>query len=152
MDKKILTFLKEQKNLTFCTSLNNVPHCVNCFYSFIEEFDSLVFKSDPTTQHIINALLNNKIAGTIVPDIHQTGTIKGIQFTGNFLIPANEILEIAKIKYYKKFPFALVMPGELWSIELTTIKMTDNTFGFGKKLVWVKRAIEKNDSLLKEST
>lgn len=142
MDKKISTFLKEQKNLTFCTSLNNVPHCVNCFYSFIEEFDALVFKSDRTTQHIINALINNKVAGTIVPDIHQTGTIKGIQFTGNFIIPTNEILEKAQIKYYKKFPFALLMPGELWPIELTTIKMTDNTLGFGKKMRWNKSLTE----------
>ena len=138
MDKKISTFLKEQKNLTFCTASDNTPHCVNCFYTYVEEFDALVFKSDRTTQHIINALINSKVAGTIVPDIHQTGTIKGIQFTGIFLIPANEILEIVKIKYYKKFPFALIMPGELWAVELTDNKMTDNTLGFGKKLRWNK--------------
>ena len=146
MDKKISTFIKEQKNLTFCTAVNNTPHCVNCFYAFIEESDILVFKSDRTTQHIKNALINHMVAGTIVPDIHQAGTIRGIQFTGNFFVPVNKILDMAKIKYYKKFPFALVMPGDLWAIEITDIKMTDNTLGFGKKIIWTK-SINENSRL-----
>lgn len=145
MDKKISTFLKEQKNLTFCTAINDAPYCVNCFYTYIEESAILVFKSDRTTQHIMNALLNSKVAGTIVPDIHQTGTIRGIQFTGNFFIPNGEILDKAKITYYKKFPFALVMHGDLWAITLTGIKMTDNTLGFGKKLKWTN---SKNENTI----
>ena len=40
--------------------------------------------------------------------------------------------------YYKRFPFARVFEGELWSIELTEIKMTDITLGFRKKIAWCK--------------
>ena len=138
MEKIIESFLEKQKNLTFCTAKDNAPYCANCFYAFENENNLLVFKSDSNTQHIINALSNEKVAGTILPDIGKTGTIKGIQFTGNFIIPENDLKEKAKKKYYKKFPFASVVPGELWVIELTSIKMTDNTLGFGKKLHWEK--------------
>jgi hypothetical protein len=31
---------------------------------------------------------------------------------------------------------ALAMPGHIWTIQLTEIKMTDNTLGFGKKIAW----------------
>tara|TARA_B100000508_G_scaffold18974_1_gene12660 strand:- start:1065 stop:1169 length:105 start_codon:yes stop_codon:yes gene_type:complete len=30
------------------------------------------------------------------------------------------------------------MSGRIWAIELIGIKMTDNTLGFGKKLIWTK--------------
>ncbi len=136
MDKKIQTFIESQKNLTFCTAIDNVPYCANCFYALVNEDNILVFKSDSNSKHIINALQNEKIAGTILPDIYKTGTIKGIQFTGTFLNPKNEMLERSKTKYYKKYPFAKVVPGDFWAIELRAIKMTNNTLGFGKKLIW----------------
>jgi uncharacterized protein YhbP (UPF0306 family) len=34
------------------------------------------------------------------------------------------------------------MPGEVWTIELLTMKMTDNTLAFGKKIIWEKNQIE----------
>ena len=138
MDKKIQTFLVQERNLTICTAVDNIPYCANCFYSLIKEDNFLVIKSESSTKHISDALLNDKIAGTIVPDITKTGTIKGIQFTGKFIVPTNELLEKAKKEYYLKYPFSLVIPGDLWVIELLSIKMTDNTLGYGKKLHWQK--------------
>ena len=136
MDKKIQTFISSQKNLTFCTVIDNIPHCANCFYALIEEDNIIVFKSDSNTKHIINALQNDNIAGTILPDISKTGMIKGIQFTGIFINPKNELLKKAKNNYYKKYPFSKVVPGDFWALELLSIKMTDNTLSFGKKLIW----------------
>ncbi len=138
MDKKIQSFIESEKNLTFCTAVDNTPQCASCFYAYITEGDFIVFKSDPKTKHISNALINEKVAGTIIPDLDKTGTIKGIQFVGKFIAPQGDLLEEAKKKYYLKFPFSLVMPGDLWVIELISIKMTDNTLGFGKKLDWAK--------------
>jgi len=106
----------------------------------MEKEAMLVFKSDRSTNHITQALLNDKVAGTIVPDLYKTGTIKGIQFTGRFIAPETELLEAAKKKYYKKFPFAAAVDGEIWIIELFRIKMTDNTLGVGKKINWEKEA------------
>jgi len=138
MDKKIQSFIEGQKNLTFCTAINNSPYCASCFYAYLMEGNFIVFKSDKNTKHIANALINDKVAGTILPDLDKTGTIKGIQFAGKFIVPIADLLERAKKKYYSKYPFAMVMPGDFWAIELESIKMTDNTLGFGKKLAWEK--------------
>jgi uncharacterized protein len=136
MDKRILEYISTQSVLTFCTALNNEPYCANCMYVYLPEHFSLVFSSENTTRHIHEAVLNNKVAGTILPTKTETGTVKGIQFTGTFRIPEAEILEHAKKYYYLKFPVALMMKGQLWMITLESIKMTDNTLGFGKKLLW----------------
>ena len=136
MDKKIESFIEEQKNLTFCTAVDNVPNCANCFYAYIRESQFLIFKSNRKTKHIANALINNNVAGTIIPDISKIGIIKGIQFEGKFIIPKDRLLEKAKKVYYVKYPFALPVPGEIWMIELIFVKMTDNTLGFGGKLEW----------------
>lgn len=142
MDKKIQSFLEGQKNLTFCSAVKNMPYCANCFYAYLNEGNYIVFKSDKGTTHIVNALANDNVAGTVIPDLDKTGTIKGVQFTGKFIVPEGELLEQAKKKYYIKFPFAIVVPGDFWAIELISIKMTDNMLGFGKKLAWEKEAIK----------
>lgn len=137
-DTKIISFIDEQKNLTLCTCINNTPYCANCFYVLLKDENFLVFKSEEKTTHIQQALNNKNIAGTILPDINKIGTIKGVQFTGSFFIPADDILLKAKKKYYTKFPVAAAIKSDFWAIELTSIKMTDNTLGFGRKLLWEK--------------
>ena len=136
MDAQIENFIGSQKNMTLCTSINNTPECANCFYTFMPDGDYLIFKSKKTTGHVSHALVNNKVAGTILPDISKIGSIKGIQISGVFLEPQEDLLEKAKKIYYSKFPLALGISGELWLIKLTYTKMTDNTLGFGKKLIW----------------
>lgn len=136
MDEKIQFFLDGQKNLSFCTAVDNTPYCASCFYSYVSEGNFIVFKSDKNTKHIANAHINDKVAGTILPDVDKVGTIRGIQFSGKFIIPEGDLLVQAKKKYYSKYPFALAMGGDLWAIELLFVKMTDNTLGFGKKSIW----------------
>lgn len=143
MDKKIVSFIEGQKNLTLCTSVNNTPHCASCFYAYVSEDNCIVFKSHKNTTHIVNALINDKVAGTIIPDIDKIGTVKGIQFVGKFNVPSGDFAEQVKKKYYGKYPFALAMAGDIWAIELLSVKMTDNTLGFGKKLCWDKTGIKK---------
>lgn len=138
MDKNIIAFIKSERNLTICTVSDNAPYCASCFYTFLTEENMLVFKSERTTKHISNALQNKRVAGTIIPDIRLTGDIKGIQFVGRFIVPDSKLLMSLSKSYYFKFPFALTMNGQLWAIELQEIKFTDNTLGFGKKLVWKK--------------
>lgn len=138
MDKRIIDFIHTQTVLTLATSIENIPYCASCFYSLIEGSYSLAFKSDKTTKHIQDALLNNEVAGTIIPDKSEIGKIKGIQFQGKLIEPEGRLLANAKKSYYKKYPFAIAVKGELWVIELSFIKMTDNQLGFGKKLLWEK--------------
>jgi uncharacterized protein YhbP (UPF0306 family) len=46
-------------------------------------------------------------------------------------------LKKARSAYLKRFPIARLMPDlNLWILSPDFIKMTDNRFGFGKKLIW----------------
>ena len=38
--------------------------------------------------------------------------------------------------YLKRFPYAAIAPLSLWVLKAHTLKHTDNTLGFGKKLLW----------------
>ena len=79
---------------------------------------------------------NHRIAGTILPDKLNVVTIKGIQFEGIILNNDDPLTLQADVQYYKKNPRALAMPGEIWTVQIENVKMTDSTFGFGKKIAW----------------
>ena len=136
MDKHIVQFMKEQTVMTIATCKNNSPHCAMCFYVFIEEINAIVFKSKPSTTHVSEALNNTSVAGTILPDKFTPGKTSGIQFNGEFKPAEGEMHHVAAKHYYLKYPFAAVVPGELWLIELSNIVFTDATLGFGKKRTW----------------
>jgi uncharacterized protein YhbP (UPF0306 family) len=114
------------------TYLDNIDSC-NLFYVFDRDSVSFVVASSGDTKHIQNILQNNKIAGTVVLETKTVGKIQGVQFKGEFLILNKKELE--KL-YFKKFPYALSMSPELWQIKINYFKMTDNTLGFGKKIIW----------------
>lgn len=141
LDNAILSFIQSQSVLTIATCVQGIPSCATCFYVFSEKYNALIFKSNRDTKHILEALQNNNVAGTIVPDKSEVGKIKGVQFSGSFTEPTGHLLDELKNTYYKKFPFAVAFKGDLWMIELTSVKFTDNTLGFGKKLRWEKIAI-----------
>jgi hypothetical protein len=136
MDKKISNYISENKVLTIATSVNNVPYCANCFYVFDEDKKILIFLSDESTRHITEAIYNKNVAGTINTEVTTVAKIQGIQFTGEFIQPNEEEKKLFYESYYDKFPFARAKPSPIWGIQLHTIKMTDNTLGFGKKLKW----------------
>lgn len=136
IDKKIITFIKKHHVLTIATSVENKPWCANCFYAYMEKENMLVFTSDHATQHGQEFAKNNNVAGSIVLETEVIGKIQGIQFTGFISLPKGENLAVAKKRYLKRFPFAIVMNTTLWTVNLSFIKMTDNRLGFGKKLIW----------------
>jgi uncharacterized protein YhbP (UPF0306 family) len=113
-------------------------------YVFLPGDQALVFSSERSTRHIAEARLNTHVSGTILPTKMESGVARGIQFNGHFKTPSAHQIELARKVYYSKFPFALLMKGDLWMIELSTIKMTDNTLGFGKKLLWNKLLENEN--------
>lgn len=136
MDERIEAFLKEQTVVNIATSVNNQPYCASCYYAFIPKENLLVFKSDPDTKHIEDALANNLVAGTILPEKIIQSKIKGIQFSGVFKPTNGAAGDKAKKGYLSKFPVAGLFRGDIWMIELTKVKFTDNTLVFGKKILW----------------
>lgn len=138
IDNRIVKFFRRHHVLTIATTVRNEPWCANCFYAYLEEENSLVFTTDSDTRHGKEFLLNTLVAGSVVLETMVIGKIRGIQFQGTVSEPEGELIQKAKWAYLKKFPPAALMNTHLWVVKLTTIKMTDNRLGFGKKLIWLR--------------
>lgn len=137
MDQSIIEFIGSNRVAGVCfVKPDGAPHCISCFYVFDTEKKQLIFKSTTGTGHDKFTLTRNKVAGTINPEQFDSLKIQGIQFTGE-VIEGGELntFDLSK-QYYLKYPFAMVMPGYLWAVKLTSVKFTDNTQGFGTKISW----------------
>jgi len=136
MPAAILDFLNDASVVTIATAVNDQPYCASCYFAYEPEAHLLVIKSDSDTKHVEDALQNNMVAGTILPDKITMAKPKGIQFTGVFQKAGGNAGSLAKKAYLKKFPVASIFRGDIWVIELSKIKFTDNTLVFGKKTLW----------------
>jgi len=136
IDPRIVKFFRKHHVLTIATTVDNEPWCANCFYVYLEEENSLVFTTGGDTRHGKEFSKNPLVAGSIVLETIVIGKIQGIQFQGIVSEPVGNQLSGSKSAYLKRFPVAALMDTRLWVVKLTTIKMTDNRFGFGKKLIW----------------
>lgn len=144
-EKRIVELINEHHVLTLATCSNNEPYCANCFYVYLEKENTFVFTSDNSTKHISDALKQNYVAGSIVLETKIVGKIRGIQFNGIISKLKNYERKKAKIAYLKRFPYAILAKTNLWKIDLTFVKMTDNRLGFGKKLIWEKTNNSDNE-------
>jgi uncharacterized protein len=136
IDRRIIKFFRKHHVLTIATTIDNEPWCANCFYVYMEDENSLVFTTGGDTRHGKEFAGNPKVAGSVVLETLIIGKIRGIQFQGIVSEPEGDLLSAAKSSYLKRFPIAALMDTRLWVVKLSYIKMTDNRFGFGKKLIW----------------
>ena len=134
--KRIWKFVKGQTVLNFATSENDIPWCASCYYAFEKEYRLLVFKTDMESRHMQEALKQALVAGTILPDRQKKGIVIGVQYQGKVVTDDQKKTKKATRRYYKKFPFAKAMDGNIVVVELTLVKLTDNKLGFGKRLIW----------------
>ena len=131
-----IKFFKQHHVLTIATSVKNEPWCANCFYTYIEDDNLIVFMTNEDTRHGKEFVENPFVAGSIVLETMIIDKIRGIQFQGIIYAPNGGELDKVKTCYLKRFPVAALMNTHLWVVKPTYIKMTDNRFGFGKKLIW----------------
>jgi uncharacterized protein len=142
MNDSIIAFIRKQTCATICcVDPTHSPYCFNSFYAFNAETGLLYFKSSAGTTHVNIIQQNPVVAGTILPDKLQLLAIKGIQFEGIILSHGLEETKQASTLYHSRFPLALAMPGEIWTIKLSKIKMTDSSKGFGRKTSWERDTI-----------
>ncbi len=133
VDKRITDFIKRHHVLTLATvSSEGAPYCAACFYAYDKERNRLIFTSDDSTRHAQQMLENKKVAIGITLETRIVGKVQGAQICGI----AERGDEKDKATYIKCFPYAAVAPLNIWAVEPTFIKLTDNTLGFGKKLIW----------------
>lgn len=132
---KIDAFLAKHHVLSLATTDGLELSTCNLFYAFDLEKISFVIASSDETTHIKNISKNPNVAGTVVLETKIVGKIEGVQFRGDFLPLEDEAL---KKLYFKNFPYALAMNPKLWQIKINYFKLTDNTLGFGKKIIWTQ--------------
>lgn len=137
MNERITQFLQAQKVATVCcVDEENHPYCFNCFYAFDESRLLLYFKTSAATRHAHLLASHPTVAGTIQQDKLNTLAVRGIQFTGQVIDLDDPRAGHASASYHNHFPFAAARKGDVLTIQLTAIKMTDNTLSFGKKILW----------------
>jgi uncharacterized protein YhbP (UPF0306 family) len=137
MNEHIFNFIQKQTCATICcVDEQGQPYCFNCFFAFSSDLGLLYFKSTADSYHSALMKKNPLIAGTILPDKLKTLLVQGIQFEGEVLNEHRPLMGHASAHYHKKHPMALAMSGDIWTIRVNHIKMTDSTKGFGKKIVW----------------
>ncbi len=133
LDERIIKFIKRHHVLTLATvNSEGMPYVANCFYAYDKRRNLLIFTSDETTRHGGEMAANGNVAVSIVLETRVVGRVEGVQITGIAERGDNE----AKLCYIKRFPYAAVAPLTLWMVRPTMMKLTDNTLGFGTKLIW----------------
>lgn len=133
MDERIIKFIKKHHVLTLATvNSEGMPYVANCFYAYDNKRNRFVFTSDLTTRHGAEMAANGSVALSIVLETRIVGRVQGLQVTGK----AHRGDDEARKSYIKRFPYAAAADLELWMVEPTFMKLTDNTLGFGKKLIW----------------
>lgn len=133
MDEQFIKFIKKHHVLTLATvNGEGMPYVANCFYAFDTKRNLFVFTSDLATRHGAEMAANSSVALSIVLETRIVGRVQGLQVTGR----AERGDDEARKCYIKRFPYAAAADLELWMVEPTMMKLTDNTLGFGKKLVW----------------
>jgi len=137
MNETIIRFLQHQTCATLCSvDEQGKPYCFTCFYAFNSEEMVLYFKSSADSHHSALMKRNPFLAGTILPDKLNALLVKGVQFEAIVLDKHHPLTRRVSGYYHKKYPMALAIPGEIWTIQFNLIKMTDSTKGFGKKITW----------------
>jgi uncharacterized protein YhbP (UPF0306 family) len=151
MDKRISNFIEQQKTATICClDESNDPYCFTVFFVFDKTEKRLLFKSSGSANHSKWLLRKKAVAGTILPDKLDLLAIRGVQFVGcmmNSVDPSGT----AWSQYHKKLPLAIAMPGEVWTIQLESIKLTDNSFGIGRKILW-NREVDAGNTKITETS
>ena len=139
-DPEIASFISAQTVATICTSKNDLPWCFHVFYCFMEQEGVLVFKCSGGPRHEPMREGNPNVAGAILPATINFAGLQGVQFEGVVLHCNHHFAEQAAAFYHEKFPIGKDMPGTIWAVELISAKLTDNTKGFGYKMLWEKHA------------
>lgn len=145
-DPRILRFIGRHRVMTLAASAAGTGElwCCNLFYAFLAPGTigfgggAFVFTSPAATRHAAMFSGNPSVAGSVVLESKAVARLQGLQLQGvvRRADAAPELLAAAKGAYLRRFPFAAVMLSDLWVLEVTRLKYTDNTLGFGTKLHW----------------
>jgi len=129
-------FIDEHHVLTLSTSVNEEVWCAHCFYVYLPDQQCFIFSSAAETKHMQQVCHNSSVAASIVLESSVVGVLRGLQIQGSVFQLLASLEKDAQRAYCKRFPVANLMDLNLWQLDVTYFKFTDNRLGFGKKLIW----------------
>ena len=132
---KVFKYLRDHHVLTLAAAHGDDLWCASCFYVFSEEQRSFFIMTEESTRHgqLMNA--NPRISGTVTDQTATVTKIRGFQFSGPARILEGEERSVARALYCRHFPVALVAKAPVWRLQIDYGKFTDNTLGFGTKII-----------------
>lgn len=132
MHKQINKFLQSQHLASICVLHENLPYAFSAFYTYDNDTKSIIFASDAKTTHTQAFLLMPKVSATIASNTLKIAKIQGVQILGTI----SQANQVQMKHYYEAFVFSKTLNPTLWACKIEWIKYTDNTLGFGKKIIW----------------
>jgi uncharacterized protein YhbP (UPF0306 family) len=138
---RIFAFIRRHHVMTLATvGGDGKPWTAHAFYAWMPAGKSFAFMNNPATRHGEEMAANPHIAAAIALETRVVGRLQGLQIEGEVRLAEGDDLESARRAYLRRFPYAAVMEQPLWILEPALMKFTDNTLGFGKKLIWTTDA------------
>ena len=137
IDQRIINFLLGHHVFSLATTKDNQSYSASCYYAYNQIENTLIFSSELKTTHAKQFVENPNVSATIAVETDDIMKIQGLQILG-IVHPLNkEKLKLSLKIYLDRFPYAKNFPLKLWSLKLDFVKMTDNSIGFGKKIIWI---------------
>ena len=132
----IQEFMENHNTMTLATHGKDGTGAAAVFYA-IKKSTSLVFVSNPESEHIKNLEINKMCAATIQDDGLEWKEIKGLQLKGEI----NQANEKYWENYLRKYPYIrtneelseALEKVNLYEFRITWARLIDNTKGFGNR-------------------
>lgn len=136
----ISRWLAKQHVVTWCVHHEGELWCANAFYIYDAQKVAFYVLTEEKTRHAQMSGSQANIAGTVNGQPKTVALIRGVQFKGVICKLEGGESDAARQEYNRRFPVARMLSAPVWEIRLDEIKFTDNTLGFGKKLVWLRHS------------
>jgi len=118
------------------------PHAAPVYFAAQTGPLRLYFFSDPSSQHIQDAMASQRAAAAIYPACYDYQDIRGLQLHGLVrLVERGAEWDLAWDLYQAKFPFVrhlkpVVARNSLYVFSPSWVRLVDNRRGFGFKQEW----------------
>ena len=128
-------FLNGHHVLSLATSHKESLSCCSLFYLFIPEEACVLFASDEKSEHMQHILHHPQVACAIHNETKEVVQIRGIQIKG----VVRTATQKEEQSYIDAYPYAKEIKNkQIWKLEISELKYTDNTQGFGQKEIWTR--------------
>ncbi|GAB7128076.1 YhbP family protein [Silvimonas sp. JCM 19000] len=133
---RMIDFIREHHVVSLATCHAGVAWAASCFYAFDPLTRALLILSSPDTLHGVHMLANPHVAGTICGQPEGVREIRGMQFSAVATPLQKPAADAALQIYFARHPIARLHRAQIWRLQLTQLKFTDNRLFFGQKTLW----------------